>query len=338
MKSKDMKKLILFFIFFGFVSTPVRAADQSRPITIEMAPDDSLSLAFVNAHIKVLTHPGNQAIVRIQKISHPEVEGWVVVMQKIGKRTELSVRMPESRATFQQIIKNEMIPLYNVEVSMPERALDLGVRRGNVQITNLNARLNVHVQNGEVSILGGEGDLYLTHQEGLISIKGRRGRQHIESFSGRLIAEKISGHIEIDNFMGDTNLKQVEGSLFYSSTKGNGKLNSVKGRMEYSLGHGNLNILELSASLKGQSQQANVQCQIRGEADVHLQSQEGAVNLTLIDSKANLQLSSQEGNIVVPNFLKVTDLGTQKNLRGQLRGAAQGNVVVKTTAGSIHIH
>jgi hypothetical protein len=82
----------------------------------------------------------------------------------------------------------------------------------------------------------------------------------------------------------------------------------------------------------------SVQLGITGESDVRVTTQEGPVVIGLADSAARLDLNTRDGVITVPNYLHVADMGSQKMVRGHLKGAQPGAVVVKTESGNIRVH
>jgi hypothetical protein len=114
-------------------------------------------------------------------------------------------------------------------------------------------------------------------------------------------------------------------------------LTAVKGNLDFKNGNAPLRIDRFEGELRGQSGQGPVIAEIEGEADVRVRSQEGAVNLKLPESGAWVNLGTNEGQMQVPSFLKVTRLPSEQLRTGRLHGSNGGSVFVRTTSGEIRI-
>ena len=328
-----MLNLVIFWLSFA-------GAQANKPLVIDLVPQDTLALVIPDGQIRLISSPGSQASLKVTKTGGAggdNDEDWNMVSDRRGNRVELKVRIPDSRAALTHLLKNERVPRFIIEGHVPAVHLEVAVRKGNIRVENHIGAVKLQLLVGDITILGGEGPLAVTHQEGILSVRGHRGSVRCESYQGKVFAEAIKGNLEIENFMGETSVKASEGSLNLTSSRGTSRISGQKGRMDFWQGRGTLSIDDLQGSLKGQTQQGSVVASLGGEADVRLTSQEGPISLKLKDSKALLQLSTQDGNIFVPSPLRVTDMGSQKYVRGRLSGNVGGSVVVKSDSGVIRV-
>lgn len=330
--------MLLHFIFslisFGW-------SDPAKPIVMDLSPSDTLVIVIPDGQVRTAPVPGNQATIKITKTAVAKGESdddWNMTMERHGSRVELKVRVPDSRVALTNLLKNEKVPRFTLEARVPAVALEIAARKGGIRVENHAGPLKLQLLSGEINVTGGDGPIGMTHQEGAVVVRGHRGPVRCESYQGKILAESVTGALDIENFMGDTTVKGSEGNLNLTATRGTSRIAGQKGRIDFWQGRGSLIVDDLQGPLKGQTQQGAIAATVTGEADVRLTSQEGPISLKLKDSKAYLQLTTQDGNIVVPNPLRVTDMGSQKTVRGRLSGSVPGTINIKSDSGSIRVH
>lgn len=327
------KRLTALFCFFSLAAPVFGFAEAARHYKIELGIQDSLSVSAPEGTIVLTQSADGQTSVLVQRVGGlASDEGWSLINERRGSRVQLEVRVPNARVAV------ERGPKFQIEVRTALRPVELALRKGTIRADNFAAPLQVHVQTGDVQINGGSGDVGVVHQDGSLNIKSHQGKLRAESFQGRITVQDSSGSAEIENFSGETNVTRHEGGLQIVSLRGTSKIVGLKGRLQFWQGRGGLQVDDLTGALVGQSQQGPVKASILGEAEVKVTTGEAPVVLTLRDSGARLNLATQDGNIAAPNYLKVNDLGSQKTLRGRLKGSQHGVVEVRTDAGSIRLN
>jgi DUF4097 and DUF4098 domain-containing protein YvlB len=310
-----------------------------KPITVDLDSADTLEITAVEGSIHLTQSAGNAAVVAISRTRNgvESDDDWRVTTERQGHRVSVTVRMPESRTALVALLKNEKLPRFQINVRAPARSVILSLRRGSLTVDGFSAAVRAQLQSGELVVNGGEGDLRLVHQDGSVSVHSHRGPLHIETFQGRVTVQDNTGDFDGENFLGESVLKNINGSLNFSSSKGVTKIATVQGRLDFWQGRGNLTAENLNGPVRGQSVAGAIQLGVTGESDVRVTTQEAPVTINLADSSARLDLNTRDGNIFVPNYLHVTDMGSQKMVRGHLKGANSGAVMVKTESGNIRV-
>jgi hypothetical protein len=218
-------------------------------------------------------------------------------------------------------------------------AVPVEINWGEGKMTSINhgSSLRITQNKGDVQILGGDGELHISNQDGVIHVKDHKGAVNIDSYLAKVDLENLNGQVELENFTGESKVERIEGALTMTSFRGSTKVAGVKGHMEFKNGNSSMNIADFQGELRGKSLQGPVTVEVLGEADVKVESQEGAVNLKLANSGAYVNLGTADGALLVPSFLKLTRLANQQIRTGRLHGSNGGNIFVRTTTGDVRV-
>jgi hypothetical protein len=111
------------------------------------------------------------------------------------------------------------------------------------------------------------------------------------------------------------------------------------GTFKFELGKASLNSQNFSGRVEGQTQEGPVNILMSADGEVNVKSQSARVTVqTPKASGAWLSLSTTDGDISGPSYIKVNREAGQKNLRGRLNGDVQkGSIIVRSQEGAIII-
>lgn len=317
-----------------------------KPLIMEVLPNDSLVIQGFEGGVKVIAGPSKSKEIQIRlKQENPEklsaeaksvLDEWHLSVQRKGDLIEVAIRSPQSKSIWSKLLLGG-IPQFYLEISAPAMPLEIAWRKGPVWIENWDTRMSVHLLSGGLSVVGGKGDARLSNGEGHIKVNDREGNLFIDSFKANLNATNCKGKMEISNFSGMTQMAKLNGHLFMNTSMGKVKLSGLVGRLDFENLDADLDLDGLQGEIRGQNREGSLSLDLKGEADVRIQSKEGPVSLRLPNSGASVNLGTAEGQLYVPNFLEVKRLPNLKWTRGRLRGEQPGSVYVRTIEGNIRI-
>jgi len=262
---------------------------------------------------------------------------WQFSFKRSGQLVQIYVDGPSTKPVWSEALATNTMPKYDLKIVGPSRALDINWYNGQITVAQLNSEVNITTIQSDILVTEGTGDLTVTTQEGSIKVKGRSGAVKVDAYQAKIDIENIQGELAVHNFTGETTIDNIQGKVAMSTYKGATKVAGVKGQMEFKNGLSPLKIERFEGELRGRTGQGAVIADIRGQADVRLESAEGLVDLRLPASGAWVNLGTAEGSLAVPSFLKTTRLPSQQIRTGRLRGANSGSVFVRTTSGDIRI-
>lgn len=265
-------------------------------------------------------------------------EEWQVSMNKENDQVLINIEGPITKQRWSEILASQNFPYYSINITGPSRPVEVNWQQGQVSLNNLNSQVQVTLLKGDVVVEGGSGDANISNQEGVIRLKNRKGQMRIDAYLAKVEIEGIEGKLELENFTGDSVVQNVSGQVDLASYRGTTRMASVNGRIDFKNGNSALHIEKFEGELRGKSAQGAIFAEVNGDANIRVESAEGAVNLRLPASSAWVNLGTEEGNIAAPSFLKLTRVSDKKYRTGKLRGGASGgSVFVRTTTGDIRI-
>lgn len=226
-----------------------------------------------------------------------------------------------------------------IEISGPSIPVDIHAFEGQIQLTKWSREALIHVQKGRIVSREGTASLLLHSQNGEIQVLDHQGRLDVDAYKSAIIVKDLTGDADIENFAGETNVERAKGFLSLNQGQGSTKVTASSGTVQFELTKGVLNIQNFQGRVEGQTQEGPVTVGMAAETEVSLKSQSGRVTVqAAANSGASLNLTTQEGEITVPSYLKVNRDGSQKSLRARLKGESQkGSVMIRSQEGSIII-
>lgn len=227
--------------------------------------------------------------------------------------------------------------LLDVQIEGPSIPLEVYMREADVRIFSWSQDLKFVQMSGKIQSEKTKGKMMLYIQEGQIHMREHKGPLEVEGYRLHLNFEKIKGKLKLENFLGPTTkVTSLTGPMNMYSYKGNTDLSFIRGSVRFDYKDSNLTINDLRGELRGKSRKGRVKATLRNRATVSIQTDEGHINIRALNSGASVRLSSSEGYITAPNYLrKIRGYGQYRS--GRLRGAHPGRIVIKTRKGNIRL-
>lgn len=312
------------------------------PIKMMLMPEDQILIKGFRGEVEYVVNESLQDLTMVveQKTAKANLrfkDEWQFSFKREGAVVQIFIEGPTSKPTWNEILALGEIPYYHLKVVGPSRPLRIHWNDGRIIVTQLKSSLQISSIKAEIQASGIRGDVMISTQEGSVRVRDSQGEVKIDSYLAKVEVENVEGRLELENFTGESKVRQISGQVDLSSYKGNTIVAEAKGRLEFKNGQSALHIEKFEGELRGRSGQGPVYADIRGEADVRLESAEGQVNLKLPGSGAWVNVGTAEGSLAVPNFLKLTRLPSQQIRSGRLRGSNSGSVFVRTTSGDIRV-
>lgn len=226
-----------------------------------------------------------------------------------------------------------------IEISGASIPLEIHAFDGQVQINKWSKEALLHLQKGRLVSRDGAATVIAHSQNGDIQVLDHQGKVDIDAYKSTVTVRNLNGDASIENFSGETLIDKTKGFISLNQGQGNTKITASNGTLQFELTKGILNVQAFQGRVEGQTQEGPVNVSMASEGEVNIRSQNGRVTIhTPANSGAFLNLTSVEGDIQVPNYLRVSRDGSQKTLKGRLKGdTRKGSVVVRSQEGAIII-
>ena len=333
--------LALVFLFLPH-ETRAEAAHSLAPVQMQVQKGDQVMIRGFQGSVEYQVSEASN-VIRVEvvedasKTSEKYKDEWQFSFKREGSEIQVRIEGPASKQVWAEVLAEQNQPEFFIKVTGPSLPVHINWNEGKIEIHNLLNSLNVTSIKSDVIVSKGQGDLSVTNQEGSVIVRDRKGQVKVDSYLAKVRIENVEGKIDLQNFTGESRVENVTGDVHFNTFKGASHLTSVKGRIEFKNGIAPLRIEKFEGELRGRSGQGAVYADVRGVADVRVESAEGAVNLKMNSSGAWVNLGTAEGTLAVPGFLKLTRLSSQQIRSGRLRGSSGGSVFVRTTSGDIRL-
>lgn len=226
---------------------------------------------------------------------------------------------------------------FQIDIQAPSVPLEIHMFDGQVNLTKWSKEALVQVQKGKMVFRDGNGSLAIHSLGGDISIFNHQGRLDLDAYKVQLNIKELAGDANIENFAGDSSVTGAKGFISISQNQGSSKVTESSGTLKFDIGKSTLSSQGFSGRVEGQTQEGPVNVVMASETEVNVKSQSARVTIhSAKGSGASVHLSSVEGDISGPSYLKLSRDGGQKSLRGRLNGDVQkGSISVRSQEGSI---
>ncbi|HEX7675785.1 MAG TPA: DUF4097 family beta strand repeat-containing protein [Bdellovibrio sp.] len=317
-----LAKLMLSPLFAASFAVPVQDGDR-------------LVLKGLEAQVQLVAIPGSNAV-KITGAEETGGEGQYVVSKKDNI---IEVRMNEydGKKAWMNIVPKAASQMKKIEISGLSLPTEIQLRGGSVVAQKWSKDLKVSLTNGRVSSLGGSGSLQIYVQKGDVNVSDHTGRVNADTYAGNMTLKNIQGDVDASLFTGPLLVEKVHGFSAITSQMGPAKIIQGTGTLQFENGKGGLHVQGFQGRVDGQNQEGNVTVQMAMDSEVDIKSKSGRVQVQApASSGASVNLFTVEGDIFVPNELRVNKLSSEKNVRGRLRGEGQrGSIFVRSQDGSI---
>lgn len=330
-------KRIFSGLGFTLLVLSVFSAHQAQAVlAFEVAPQevDRIVILGLEAQVQLNGMPLAQKL-RVSGVDETSEPGQFVLERR--DRT-LFIKMQEYpdkkswKEMLSRVPKRKAIELIGAPVPV-----DIQLREGQVHSQKWNKELKISLVKGKVSSLGGSTSLSVQLQNGEVSVQDQTSKLMADVYKGKLSVRNLQGDLEGSVFSGSMNIEKSKGFLAINTAQSTAKILQSSGSLQFENGKGNVITQQFSGRVDGQTGAGAVSLGILPDTDVKVKSLTGRVSIqTVAGSGAFLNLLSTEGEIIVPNELKVNRSSTERSVRGRLRGGEQkGSIVVRSQEGSI---
>ncbi|WP_246845023.1 DUF4097 family beta strand repeat-containing protein [Bdellovibrio sp. NC01] len=318
-----LAKLIIQPVFAAAFAVPVQEGDR-------------LVLKGLEAQVQLVSIPGSNAVKVVGVDENSSAEGAYVISKKDNI---IEVRMNEydGKKAWMNILPKASSQLRKIEISGLPVPTEIHLRGGSVVAQKWSKDLKVSLTQGRVSSLNGSGNLQVYVQKGDVNVADHTGKVSADTYAGSMSIKNVQGDVDASLFTGPLSLEKVHGFCAITSQIGPAKILQGTGTLQFENGKGGLNIQGFQGRVDGQNQEGSVTVQMAMDSEVDIKSKAGRVQVQApAGSGASVNLLTIEGDIFVPNELRVNKLSSEKSVRGRLRGEGQrGSIFVRSQDGAI---
>jgi len=355
---------ILSLIFLTLAALPTEAREvKFRETPLELREGDRLVITAVHAHVRLIPSatptrraaqgadeasgsPSGQGVLRVRKTASGEArsrssdgfDAWSFAVQREGTVVRIEAKGPDSKLDWENQMKTGL-PEFHFEIEAASVPVEVQLREGSIVSQSWRSSAALWLGQGTVRLSQNEGPFRVHVNRGELRVDGHKGRLAIDGFAPKVFVSQLDGDLKLENFSGENSVQNLKGDLAVRSFSGQIAVNSADGNCDFEIGRGSLNLQGLSGGLNGQVDNGSVVAKFTGDANVSIESQEGAVSLNLpANSGSSVRLQSESGSIVAPDSLGSTRSGNFRTVSGRLPGAqSKGSVFVKSKSGSIRL-
>ncbi len=317
-----------------------------KDVALDLAGTDRLVISGLHGNIHLMPVAGSVKVgsMRVKKVGADKATGderarfdsLSFNARRSGSALIIEERTLDSKVSLASALATAG-PELDYEIEMPQIPIEISFRTGSVAIENWNQPVTVSLVKGTIHTNKTEGRLQVQIQHGDVKIESHRGKIEIDSYSAKLLMRNVEGPVESTNFSGETVLREAAGAFDIHAQTGPVWVGKSSGSVDFINGRGGFTLDGFEGPIRGNSDQGVVVANIEGEAEVHIDSNQGAVNVKLpSNSGATVRLQTDDGNLVVPAALASANRG--KSVSGRLQGdGPKGSVAVKSKTGAVRI-
>ncbi len=333
-----MKQHIIFFtgvlfVFFGLRASALQQefnVNEGAHLLISSEEATITLTGGTQSSLKVIIDPASEAYLDVVTSSESGGGEFIQIRDKISRpKIHSNGKLTESKFDVKNHVK--------IEISGHSIPSEIHLREGQVTVQKWQKEFYVHVQKGKILSRENANLLVVHMQKGEVTVTDHQGKLIIDNFQANTSLKEIKGDVELQSFMGDLTMEKLNGSISVNANHGSIKVLRGTGSLQFELQKATLTSTQFEGRVEGQSQEGSINIQAGKEPDIIVKSQAGKINIsTMLNSGALLNLSSSEGDVIVPSYLKVSRDGSVRSLRGRLKGELQkGSIFVRSSEGNI---
>lgn len=318
-------------VFLSAFVQPLFAASFAVPVQ----EGDRLVFKGLDAQVQLVATPGSSAL-KVSGLDETPAEGAYMISRK-DNIIEIRMTEYEGKKAWMNILSKSSAKARKIEISGAPVMAEIQLRGGSVVAQKWSKDLKISLTHGRVSSVGGSGTLQVYVQKGEVNVQDHGGRVSADSYTGTMALKDIQGDVEASLFSGPVILEKVRGFSTLTSQVGPAKVAQGSGTLQFENGKGSLSVQGFQGRIDGQNQDGAVNIQMTLDSEVDIKSKAGRIQVQATPgSGASVNLFTVDGDIFVPNELRVNKLSSEKSVRGRLRGESQrSSIFVRSQDGSI---
>ncbi len=235
-----------------------------------------------------------------------------------------------------QLHKN-VWPSYQITITGPSKKLQLFWREGVVSITGWTSPVEFQTVSAKVKAHNNNSDIKISNQDGKIWVSNHKGGVEIETYSADVNLQSIVGPVKVYNFSGQNIIKNTDGAIHLELQSGRVKIEDSIGKIDFKNKRATIHLKKFKGRIRGKSGSGDILAELIGEADFRVRAKEGKVRVRALSSGAFVSVGSNEGDLLMPKYMKMTRHTSVKVINGHLRGPQKGRIYVRTQSGSISV-
>ena len=226
-----------------------------------------------------------------------------------------------------------------LEISGAPLAVEIYLRDGQVQLSKLSKETRVVSVKGRVTSTDSSGPLEIFLHQGDVVVQNQTGRTKIDQYQGTTTIRNVQADLDLAAFTSTVSVEKFRGLLNLNTQNSPTKITQSSGTVQLDNGKGAIVIQQFQGRVDGSTQEGPLNMTLLAESETHLRSQSGRVQIQLpAASGAALNLVTTEGDILIPEGLKINRGSAEKSFRGRLKGEIQKvAVTVRSQEGVILI-
>lgn len=297
---------------------------------------DRILVKGLNAQVQFVAQGGNQ--LRINGPQESSQAGQYVV-QRRDRVIEIQMNDFSSKKDWKEALGRSAQYARKIEISGPALPVEVHLRDGSVSLLRWTKEAHINLVNGRVSSQNGSSSLQARVSKGDVTVVEHNGKVSVDTYSGNITLRQITGDIDAQSFSGQLVVEKAKGFASINTQQANAKINQSSGSLQFENGKGPLTIQGYQGRIEGQNQEGVVSIGFLPDSEVHVKSKAGRINIQApAGSGASVNLAAVEGDIFVPKELRVNRAGSEKSVRGRLRGeSVKASVNVRSQEGSISV-
>lgn len=321
-----VKFSILLVLVFSLSSG---AADSNSEFSLKAG--ERLVVSVTEAQINVVASPTTKAV----KILFPD--GGSAADFQIEKRDgilELRSRDQLTKSEFgkpnSQLAGKKHKEIEILLPSLNPPGVELHLLEGTVSLTRFSKEALLQVLKGKILVKDCQGaSLHINIQRGEVLIQDSQGKLNLDSYAAATTLKNFNGDVELQNFSGETLIEKNRGFLNLNQVAGNTRIIGSSGGLQFDLGKGIITTQQFAGRIDGQSNEGSVNLTLSPESDVNIKAQSGKVTIqSASNSGSMLNVSTAEGEIYGPSYLKVGRDSSGKSLKGRIKGEQQKSTII----------
>ncbi len=265
---------------------------------------------------------------------------WNFRISETGKVIRIEVSPPGSKGEFFSIFNRniERIPKFNINLSVPNRPVEIFWREGQIVAQGLKSKLSVSNKNGLISAKDFEAPLSIETRNGEVRVKNLIGAVDIESYKGSIFLEDVQGPVSILNFAGKSLVNKSKGRLVARSHLGAFVVQEVKGDIEFDTIRGPVKLINVEGDVNGKTQEGSVVVRVTKKPRVRVNGGNGPVVIEFPKGTGFWgNIGTEKGALSTLPGLKVESYGALRVASGSVSGRNSGRIFVRAKKGSVRL-
>lgn len=337
----------VMFLFSSFeLSVAAAKETKFKEYPFEISKSERLIVQGVRGNVKLIAaSAGQPTVVRARKtVSEPmkadASERFNALSFSVRREGGVVIIEPRGPTTRQEWVdwSRPGQPELWLEIQAPPTAAEIHFHTGSLSSTGWTDNLAISLQEGKVSVSGSSGKLGVNILRGEVKVEKHKGSMDFESHAAKISVLNSEGDVRIHSFAGETAISNLKGDTSFRAKSGGANLAKLSGSFKFDNGRGRIDGTGIDGAVRGVNDDGSVILQLVGEADLSIETSDGAVTVKPPGgSGALLKLSTEEGAIVAPDSVSVPRVSGAKSVVARMSGATKGVIAVRSKKGTIRV-